>query len=159
MTLKTKLFTYVKLVQGSSASFTKTETSKRDLPLDAELEKLLLEEKARQSANKDFFKSCYIENNLVCRYADGRKFGCDYLSKRFKEILDKLGINGHLHSLRHTVGTLMCNGGNINIKTVSAYLGHSNLASTNIYLHSDLQSKAQAASVLSKMINHKTQAC
>ena len=93
---------------------------------------------------------------LVCRYADGRKLGCDYLSKRFKEILGKLGINGHLHSLRHTVGTLMCNGGNVNIKTVSAYLGHSNLASTNIYLHSDLQAKAEAANILSKMINHRS---
>ena len=48
------------------------------------------------------------------------------------------------HALRHTSGTLLLSNGT-NIKTVASRLGHTQLSTTNRYLHSLSESDAAAA--------------
>ena len=47
----------------------------------------------------------------------------------------------------------MSNSGNVSIKMVSAYLGHSDMSITNRYLHPDMSAKIHAANIISQMIN------
>jgi len=56
------------------------------------------------------------------------------------------------HSLRHTSASLLlCNG--TNIKTVSNRLGHTNLSTTNRYLHALAETDISAAEILGKKLN------
>ncbi len=76
------------------------------------------------------------------------------MSRLFKLILDKLGIDKALtfHSLRHTCGSYISNSGNVSIKTVQTFLEHSDIATTQIYLHTNMKARQQAAEVLSKIV-------
>ena len=58
-----------------------------------------------------------------------------YVSRYFQGILKKLDIydGRHFHNLRHTAATQMLES-DIGLKAVQAMLGHSNLATTQIYL-------------------------
>lgn len=63
----------------------------------------------------------------------------------FDEFQKRHGIAHHkFHALRHTSGTLLLSNGT-NIKTVAARLGHTQLSTTNRYLHSLSDSDAAAA--------------
>ncbi len=56
------------------------------------------------------------------------------------------------HSLRHTSATLLLLNG-VNIKTVSNRLGHTNLSTTNRYLHTLAEADTIAAETLEKKLN------
>ncbi|MCI6721031.1 MAG: tyrosine-type recombinase/integrase, partial [Clostridiales bacterium] len=57
-----------------------------------------------------------------------------------------------LHSLRHTNATLLIAAG-VNVKTVSAHLGHSTIATTaNIYAHQIQSAEAAAADALEEKL-------
>lgn len=135
---------------------TKSQTSKRDLPFDAELEKVLIRAKKMQAKYKSIYGNEYINNDFVCVYPDGKPLMCEYVSRHFKLILTRLGYTErgyNFHALRHTAASLMCNSGLVGIKTASEYLGHSNISTTSIYLHPDMQAKIQATSVLSDLLS------
>jgi integrase/recombinase XerD len=57
----------------------------------------------------------------------------DVISKQFKRILRKLGIDGKFHSLRHSAITQMINDGNP-LSTVMKVAGHSNISTTMNYV-------------------------
>ncbi len=56
------------------------------------------------------------------------------------------------HSLRHTSASLLLSNG-VNIKTVSNRLGHTNLSTTNRYLHALAETDISAAEILGKKLN------
>lgn len=132
---------------------TKSESSRRDLPLDSALETVLNQEKIKQQNNRLLLKSEYQDNDFICVWEDGRPLPSHYISKKFSKIMKTLGFCGYsFHSLRHTVGTLMCNKGNINLRIVQDYLGHSDIATTQRYVHPDWEAKQTAASMISSYI-------
>jgi len=63
----------------------------------------------------------------------------------FSEIARKAGLKGKVtfHHFRHTVATTMLQNG-IDLKTVSQFLGHASLKTTEIYLHTSLERKREA---------------
>ena len=63
----------------------------------------------------------------------------------FSEIVEKAGLKGKVtfHHFRHTVATTMLQNGT-DIKTVSEFLGHASLKTTEIYLHTSLDRKRKA---------------
>ena len=76
----------------------------------------------------------------------------------FKKFLKKNNIpHCKFHALRHTSATLLLAKG-INIKTVSSRLGHSQLSTTNIYLHNIEEAEREAASSFTDILNIKKQA-
>ena len=120
------------------------------LPLNDRIKQALQREKARQAENKSFFGNSYIDNDFVCKWDDGKPFACDYISRHFRMLLDKLHFDkGYtFHSLRHSCATVMSNCGTVSSRTVQEFLGHSDISTTQIYVHPNKQAKMNAISVL-----------
>jgi len=57
-----------------------------------------------------------------------------YVKNAFKRILNRNRIKSSFHGLRHSFATNLLNS-NVKINRVQKYLGHSNIATTSIYLH------------------------
>lgn len=128
---------------------TKSESSRRNLPLIPTVEKYLLELKTKQQENRAFMGKGYYDSDFVCVWDDGKPLGCNYISKQFTNIVKEMGCDGvTFHSLRHTAGTMMSNSGTISLKTVQEFLGHSDIATTQIYLHPDFEQYIKAANVM-----------
>ena len=73
-------------------------------------------------------------------------------TKQFSKFLERHGLKHRkLHSLRHTSATLLLYGG-INIRQVQSRLGHSELETTQKYLHHLSEADVEAANVLTNML-------
>ena len=76
-------------------------------------------------------------------------------AKQFDKSLKKHGLKHRkLHSLRHTSATLLLYGG-INIRQVQQRLGHSELETTQKYLHYLSEADVEAVNVLTNMLEPK----
>ncbi|MBR6103057.1 MAG: site-specific integrase [Ruminococcus sp.] len=76
-------------------------------------------------------------------------------TKQFDKFLKKHGLKHRkLHSLRHTSATLLLYGG-INIRQVQQRLGHSELETTQKYLHYLSEADVEAVNVLTNMLEPK----
>ena len=73
-------------------------------------------------------------------------------TRQFSKFLERHGLKHRkLHSLRHTSATLLLYGG-INIRQVQSRLGHSELETTQKYLHPLSEADVEAANVLTNML-------
>ena len=73
-------------------------------------------------------------------------------TRQFSKFLERHGLKHRkLHSLRHTSATLLLYGG-INIRQVQSRLGHSELETTQKYLHHLTEADVEAVNVLTNMI-------
>ena len=115
----------------------KTESSRRKIPIAAELVPLLQQFKSNSNFYVISGKKKYIEPRTY------RKF--------FKKMLNILKISKlKFHSLRHTFATQAIENG-IDYKTVSEILGHASVGITlNLYVHPDLEHKKEC---LNKIFN------
>ena len=76
-------------------------------------------------------------------------------TKQFDKFLKKHGLKHiKLHSLRHTSATLLLYGG-INIRQVQSRLGHSEIETTQKYLHYLSEADVEAVNVLTNMLEPK----
>ena len=73
-------------------------------------------------------------------------------TRQFDKFLKRHGLRHRkLHSLRHTSATLLLYGG-INIRQVQQRLGHSEIETTQKYLHCISEADREAVSVLADML-------
>ena len=72
------------------------------------------------------------------------------IQRRFSRLAKKLGLSGaHFHTLRHTFATRLLELG-VDVKTVSALLGHSSARTTlDFYAHSLNEHQRAAVALLS----------
>lgn len=116
----------------------KTKSSYRTIELIPEVENFLLNLKERQNHFKDMFKSSYNKKFLdnICVKENGDLIKLDYITKKFKEITQKLGYEDvHFHCLRHSFSTNMYNRG-MDMKELQVWLGHSSISTTmDTYSH------------------------
>jgi len=115
---------------------TKTEKSNRTLSLPNYLKEYLKDLYKRQQKMKLLCGKGYNNSDYVCCWDDGTPVRPDYISKKFKEIIDKNSLPPiRFHDLRHTNATLLLEQ-NVNIKWLSDWLGHSTIRTTaDIYAH------------------------
>ena len=89
------------------------------------------------------------KNQYVFGKSASRPYTGDYFSKKFKEACRAAEIDEgiHMHSLRHSAATRMAQSG-APIVAVKEILGHSNISTTMIYAHTDLEAMRAAVNLL-----------
>lgn len=128
----------------------KSKTSIREFYMFEDIAEYLLLLKEKQKEDAEIFGNCYNNNDYVVRYSNGDPVSIATLNYRFKKILARNGLRHiRLHDLRHTVATLMLEGG-FSIKIVQNWMRHANPGTLlNVYAHispstkSDLDSRIE----------------
>lgn len=131
----------------------KTQTSKRCIPLPAEVIKELKRHKAKQNEEKLKYSKVYEDAGYVFCWENGRVINPNILSRRFSALLKKAELP-HLrfHDLRHTHATNLLLLGE-NPKVVQERLGHSSISVTmDTYSHVTQGMQEQASSKIDSML-------
>lgn len=133
----------------------KTETSNRVVDIPSNVIELLKKHKIAQSIDKMKLGDLWQDNNRILTQWNGKIMHPDTISQWWKKFQIKNGIENvvSLHKLRHTFATLLLSGKDTDIKTVSELLGHSDIGTTNIYVHALESSKRDAAETLQRKLS------
>lgn len=139
--------TYTTIIQPP-----KTETSIRTVPIPTNIVYKLKQFKVNQNKEKLFNGELYMPSDLVFTTPIGTPINTSNLRKAYNRLLKKANINNiKFHALRHTYATRLFEQG-IQIKTVQALLGHSNINTTmNIYTHVTSEVKNDAIEKINKI--------
>ena len=134
--------------QGIITKEPKTETSKRTLTI-LETYKVYQAEDIKKCGDK------WNETDRLFTAWNGEPMHPDSVCKWFTKFIEKNKLPKiSFHSLRHTNATILINKG-INIRAVSARLGHANPTTTlNIYTHALQSIDIAAANVLENTLSN-----
>lgn len=117
-----------------------------------ELLKLLKAEKIEEEQR---IGSKWVNGNWVFTQWNGEIMNPMTPTKQFSKFLDKYGLKHRkFHSLRHTSATLLLYAG-VNIKQVQGRLGHSDIETTNKYLHLLEEADVDAVNRLDLLLSPK----
>lgn len=123
---------------------TKSRESNRIMPMNEEIKKYLKEVRKKQLENKMFYGNTYVDSGYICTYDNGEYMKPNYLSHTFKQLLednaDKIK-KVRFHDLRHSSATMLLSLG-FSLEDIKAWLGHSDISTTQRYAHY-LDSKKQ----------------
>ena len=114
----------------------------------------LIKLKEKQKHNHAFLDLQFSGESHVCQWADGRPYQPDYISTRFRELLEKRGLPKiRFHDLRHTAGSLLINQGQ-SVKQVQEFLGREQVATTlDIYTHLTRESRKDTAIAIDSLLS------
>lgn len=136
------------VVSSVRDNVTKTECSRRSLPLCPYTYNYLRFLRNRQLAQRELCGSSYNAEYLdfVCVDELGMLLQPDFVSQKFQKLLVKYGLRPiRFHDLRHSCATIMLYLG-YTMKDIQTWLGHSNYSFTaNTYVHSSKDSHMQMA--------------
>lgn len=123
---------------------TKSRESNRIMPMNEEIKKYLKEVRKKQLEKKMFYGNAYVDSGYICTYDNGEYMKPNYLSHTFKKLLeanaDKIK-KVRFHDLRHSSATMLLSLG-FSLEDIKAWLGHSDISTTQRYAHY-LDSKKQ----------------
>jgi len=125
---------------------TKTDSSRRTLPLIAPVEEYLLRLRAEQEKVAAYLGEGYIQNDFICKQASGKPFYPNYITERFSKLIVRYSLPKiRFHDLRHSSATMLLANG-FSLKEIQEWLGHADLGTTaNIYAHVLYKSKENMA--------------
>lgn len=128
---------------------TKSESSRRMLPLSDTLSKHLASLQQKQKQQRLFFGSGYIDSDYICVNQDGSLILPSYVSHHFARVIKKSELPYiRFHDLRHNVATVLHEGGR-DMKDIQGWLGHSDIATTaNVYSHLQPKSMQHMATLI-----------
>ncbi len=139
---------------------TKTNSSRRILPLTEEVIQALNNERAMQKANQKRLKNMYITKykEYICLQPNGALIKPDYVTRHFAELLKDSGLRHiRFHDLRHSCASLLVSR-NVPMKAIQEWLGHASFSTTaNIYAHLDINTKILSAQAISSALNIKNE--
>lgn len=129
----------------------KTKKSIRTVPMLEEVYNALLEQKKRQSEQKNKYNDVYLDNDLVFANEIGDFIEQRTFMEKYHDFLAKYDITDiRFHDLRHTFASLLIES-DVSMKVVQELLGHSTITtSMDIYTHVSDKKKEQAIQVLGK---------
>ena len=127
----------------------------RTVSIDSDCMELIRQLKAEKAQLAvEYGNKWHYEDWLFTQW-DGTIMNPHTPSKQFGKFLAKYDLPSRkFHALRHTSATLSLYGG-IDIKTVCTRLGHSDITTTNKYLHCLADADKEAANVLGGLIKKK----
>lgn len=134
----------------------KTQKSRRVIAMSAELAELLKNHYTRQQIIKNSVKYDFNPLDMVFTSQTGGFKDRSGLLREFKRFIKDTDFSfATLHMLRHANATLLLNSG-VDIKFVSANLGHANISTTaDIYADVLLESKRKMADLVSLTLSNK----
>ena len=104
--------------------------SERIIDLDSESARLFADRRERQAAQREKAGAAWTESGLVFTQENGKGYHPDYLTKRFKKLIEDADLPPiTLHGLRHGAACLAHAGG-AEMKDISDQLGHSGIQIT-----------------------------
>ena len=110
---------------GVSIKEPKSPRSRRSVALPPVVIEALREHRARQDEIRDALGSDYQENDLICPRDDGSLWPPQAFTSAYRDLLRRRGLPGpNFHALRHSHASQLIRAG-LDIKLVSARLGHS----------------------------------
>ena len=132
---------------------TKTASSMRTLPLTENVKSYLIQLRKHQQEMKLLMGNCYIDNDYVCKFDNGKPFRPDYVSHKFKVTLEKSDLPVvRFHDLRHSSASFLLVAG-FNLKEIQEWLGHNDISTTgNIYSHLQFSSKVGMANRINEFL-------
>jgi integrase len=128
---------------------TKTKSSYHTYRLIDDVRKVLLDQKARQEANRKEFSTSYIDSDYIFTREDGSLFRPDYVTRGFQNVLKKHGFpKMRFHDLRHSTASILHDKG-WDLKDAQSWLRHSSVEMTgDIYTHIAESRKSKMAAEL-----------
>ncbi len=135
----------------------KTKSSRRTLRLPPDFIQLIKRYKLYQNGLRVQLGDLWHESGRLITSEDGTPLFPGTPYNWLKKFCEQEGIPFRgIHSFRHAFATEMITSGQVDIKTVSAILGHSQTSTTlNIYAHEVQIASAQAMDFVSGIINSK----
>lgn len=132
----------------------KTKKSERILKISKDLLAMLREYRKYQLEQKFKCGDKWVEHDRLFTTWNGEPMGIDTARNWLTKFCKKNGFqNVNVHSFRHLNASLLITNG-IDVKTVSAVLGHSQTSTTlNIYAHSFAEAQAEALETVANAIN------
>ena len=118
------------------ADTTKTQTSRRRLPLTAFVAEHLKAIKAEQEQIQTAIGETYHKGNFVCCWSDGSPIRPDYATRHFAKVLKQSDLPPlQFRNLRDTAATLLHRQG-FDVRSIQGWLGHADPSTTaSIYVH------------------------
>lgn len=133
---------------------TKTKGSHRVLCISNSTIELLKRYKQAHDRQRELFGNCWIETDRLFIQPDGKPLFPETPAKWLKRFCKAhdIAYKG-LHAFRHSFATTAITSNKVDIKTVSAILGHSQTSTTlNIYTHAVKEANANAINVIADVI-------
>lgn len=125
------------------------------LPLIPHIEKLLLDEKAKQEYYSNLLKDGYDTeySDYICRDNFGKLITPNFVTDHFRYVINKNGMKKlRFHDLRHSCASLLLANG-VSMKQIQEWLGHSTYNVTaNFYSHLEYNSKIASADTISSVL-------
>ena len=124
---------------------TKTHRGRRAIAMPPAIVEALAAHRLRQDAERELAGTKWVETGLVFTTAHGTPLDGPRLTRQLHRILADAGLpDRRWHDLRHSCGSILAAHG-VPLPEIQAILGHANLATTSIYLHSLSDSQKAAA--------------
>lgn len=139
--------------KGTFSKCPKTESSNRIVPIPDFVVQILEEYKVWYENQREICGDKWIDSKKVFIQDNGKAMHPDTIGKWFKKFVQEIGLPVmNFHSLRHTNATLLISQ-NVDIATVSARLGHAQIATTaKFYVHPLQKNMRIAGDVLQNLL-------
>jgi len=135
---------------------TKNKPSRRSMPIMEAVEQYLRLLQMQQEEYREFCGDSWKDSGYVVADETGGPLTFNRIQKHYKRLLKQCGLpDVRFHDLRHSVATYLLEIG-IPIEEVSAWLGHSSIATTaKVYAHVTIGIRRNAAKTLDKLLGFK----
>ena len=138
---------------GVQTGSPKSESSNRDIDLDAKTVAVLQAHRIAQDGHREAMGSQYDDQDVVFATPGGNFYHPGTFTDLVASLSRRTGRHVKFHDLRHFHASEMINAG-INVVTVSKRLGHASVSMTlNVYSHLVGDSQRQAAATFAAAMN------
>jgi len=132
----------------------KTDASNRHCAILPEINEMLARIKTEQARNRELFGNTYHDSDYVFTWPDGKPFAPDYLTHKFRKIIDSsetLDKRLHLHNLRASCVSILAHRG-ISISDVAQWIGDSVDTTTKYYLRTCSKNQLQTGQAMADIL-------